>query len=60
MKQKCHPPDQIKWQEIKNGFAKRWNFPNCCGAIDGKHVVIKIQLEVVVSTTTTKVVFHSI
>ena len=35
------PPDQIKWHEIENGFAKRWDFPNCYGAIDGKHVTIQ-------------------
>ena len=35
------PIDQIKWHEIENGFAKRWNFPNCSGAIDGKHVIIQ-------------------
>jgi hypothetical protein len=29
------------WQQCANEFASRWNFPNCCGAIDGKHVVIK-------------------
>lgn len=28
------------WKVIQNGFEKRWNFPNCCGAIDGKHVDI--------------------
>ena len=35
------PPTLEKWQEIENGFGKRWNFPNCVGAIDGKHVVIQ-------------------
>ena len=35
------PPTLKKWQEIENGFGKRWNFPNCVGAIDSKHVVIQ-------------------
>nr|CAH7740926.1 unnamed protein product [Callosobruchus chinensis] len=29
------------WKEIENLFLQRWNFPRCCGVIDGKHVVIK-------------------
>ena len=28
------------WKESEAGFRHRWNFPNCIGAIDGKHVVI--------------------
>ncbi|CAH2226621.1 jg21303 [Pararge aegeria aegeria] len=28
------------WQEIANGFLHNANFPNCVGAIDGKHIRI--------------------
>lgn len=28
------------WQEIANGFLQKTNFPNCIGAIDGKHIRI--------------------
>lgn len=27
--------------EISNEFNAKWNFPNCLGAIDGKHVALK-------------------
>lgn len=30
-----------EWQDIQLGFHDRWNFPGCCGAIDGKHVIIQ-------------------
>ena len=29
------------WQRIECRFAQRWNFPNCVGALDGKHTVIQ-------------------
>ena len=32
-------PDQ--WREVAESFGKRWNFHNCIGAIDGKHIAIK-------------------
>ena len=29
-----------RWQEIEKGFRVHWNFPNCLGALDGKHINI--------------------
>ena len=34
-------PKQDDWTEIADGFLNRWQFPNCIGAIDGKHVLIQ-------------------
>ena len=33
-------PTLERWQEIEKGFRVRWNFRNCLGALDGKHVNI--------------------
>lgn len=30
-----------EWNDIENGFDKKWNFPTCYGAMDGKHCVIR-------------------
>lgn len=30
-----------QWLQISNKFNYKWNFPNCLGAIDGKHIAIK-------------------
>ena len=38
---KCNAED---WKEIANEFSNKWNFPHCIGAIDGKHVVIQVNL----------------
>ena len=35
------PPDEEKWLNIANDFKSIWHFPNCVGAIDGKHVLIQ-------------------
>ncbi|XP_063393367.1 uncharacterized protein LOC134678652 [Cydia fagiglandana] len=41
MKGKFMPtPTTEDWKIIADGFNKKWNFPNCIGAIDGKHVNI--------------------
>ena len=34
-------PTREDWREIADGFERRWNFPNCIGALDSKHVVIQ-------------------
>ena len=35
------PSSETDWKKISDGFRKAWNFPNCVGSIDGKHVVIQ-------------------
>lgn len=30
------------WIKIEEKFENRWNFPNCIGALDGKHIRIKM------------------
>lgn len=31
-------PDPDKWLDIANQFYEKTNFPNCFGAVDGKHI----------------------
>ena len=33
-------PKKEDWQRIERGFHQRWNFPNCLGAVDGKHISV--------------------
>ncbi|CAN7943607.1 unnamed protein product [Ixodes pacificus] len=34
------PPTEAEWVKIAEEFRRRWQFPNCLGAVDGKHVAI--------------------
>lgn len=34
------PSSKNEWEEIACKYNELWNFPNCIGAIDGKHVVM--------------------
>lgn len=41
LRDECIPrPSENIWNECEAGFAKYANFPNCFGAIDGKHIRI--------------------
>ena len=35
------PSCSREWLQISETFLSRWNFPNCLGAIDGKHIQIR-------------------
>lgn len=34
-------PTEEMWKSIADNFYKLWNFPNCLGAMDGKHITIQ-------------------
>lgn len=35
------PPTEEMWKKVEEGYRNTWNFPNCIGALDGKHVNIR-------------------
>ncbi|KAG0429118.1 hypothetical protein HPB47_023945 [Ixodes persulcatus] len=34
------PKTEEEWLDVISGFAQKWQFPNCAGALDGEHVCI--------------------
>lgn len=34
-------PSTDEWRKIAINFSKKWNFPNCVGSIDGKHIAMQ-------------------
>lgn len=34
-------PNEADYERIASSFLNLWNMPNCCGAIDGKHIRIR-------------------
>lgn len=34
-------PIEADWKRKEQRFRRQWNFPNCIGALDGKHVIIE-------------------
>ncbi|XP_068205614.1 putative nuclease HARBI1 [Palaemon carinicauda] len=35
------PKTEEAWKEVAARFTSRWNYHNCLGAVDGKHITIK-------------------
>ena len=35
------PPTKEDWKQIEYRFNTKWNFPNCLGALDGKHIMMR-------------------
>ncbi|XP_046663152.1 uncharacterized protein LOC124356024 [Homalodisca vitripennis] len=37
----CKVPNTAEeWKQIAQEYGEKWNFPNCLGSMDGKHIAI--------------------
>ena len=34
------PKTERQWKELSGQFENKWDFPHCCGAINGKHIMM--------------------
>ncbi|KAG5873102.1 hypothetical protein JTB14_008182 [Gonioctena quinquepunctata] len=35
------PKNEKEWDDVDKRFYSKWNYPNCIGALDGKHIVLQ-------------------
>ena len=35
------PPSEEDWKQIEHRYNTKWNFPNCIGSLDGKHIMMR-------------------
>ncbi|XP_071961474.1 uncharacterized protein [Antedon mediterranea] len=35
------PSTQDEWRKVSNDYFQKWQFPNCIGSIDGKHITMQ-------------------
>ena len=56
------PSSREEWLTVAEKFESRWQFPNCIGAIDGKHTAMQpnhlvIQDHIITTTNTQTLIF---
>lgn len=52
-------PSITDFEKTADAFYNKWNFPNCIGSIDGKHIRVKCPKNLAVCIITTNNFFQS-